>query len=92
VLFHLLTSFVIAGVFILIAAFIPLLRRYPFAASLLYSIGAFIVMNFIALPLSAAPPLPAWTLPQLIESIVEPLLVVGLPLGTLVRQDAAVKQ
>jgi uncharacterized membrane protein YagU involved in acid resistance len=92
VLFHLFTSFVIAGVFILSADRIPLLRRYAFAGSLLYSIGVFIVMNLIVLPLSAAPPLPAWTMPQIIELIIEHLVVIGLPLGILVRQNANIKK
>jgi hypothetical protein len=92
VLFHLLTSFVIAAVFILSADRIPFLRRHAFAGSLLYSFGAFIVMNLIVLPLSAAPPLPAPTMPQLIELILEHFLVIGLPLGILVRQNANLKR
>jgi hypothetical protein len=56
VLFHFIVSFVVAAVFILSADRIPLLRRHAFAGSLLYSFGAFIVMNFIVLPLSAAIP------------------------------------
>ena len=86
--FHLLVSFVIAGVFILSANRIPLLNRYAIAGSLLYGFGVFIVMNFIVLPLSAAPPVPAPTMPWLIEAIIEHILVVGLPLGLLVRRNA----
>lgn len=47
---------------------------------------AFIVMNLLVLPLSAAPPLPVPTMPQLIESVTEHILVIGLPLGILVRR------
>ena len=86
VLIHFFISFVIAGVFILSADRIPLLRRYAIAGALLYGFGAFIVMNLIVLPLSAAPPLPAPTMPQLIESVIEHILVIGLPLGILVRR------
>jgi len=88
VFFHLIISFVIAGVFILSAARIPLLRRYAIAGSLLYGFGAFIVMNLIVVPLSAAPPVPAPTMPWLIEAIIEHIVVVGLPLGILVRRNA----
>jgi len=58
--------------------------------SLLRSItlGVYIIMNFIVLSLSAAPPLPAPPIPWLIESILEHILLVGLPLGILVRQNA----
>lgn len=47
VFFHLIISFVIAGVFILGADRIPLLRRYAIVGSLLYGFGVFIVMNLI---------------------------------------------
>jgi hypothetical protein len=88
VLIHLIISFVIAGVFIVSAERIPLLRRYAIAGSLLYGFGVFIVMNMIVTPLSAAPPLPAPTMPWLIEAIIEHILLVGLPLGILVRPNA----
>ncbi len=88
VLIHLIISFVVAGVFILSAASILLVRRYPIAGSLLYGFGVFIVMNMVVTPLSAAPPLPTPTIPWLIESILEHILLVGLPLGILVRRNA----
>ena len=88
VLFHYIVSFVIAGVFILSANCISFLRRYPIVCSLLYGFGVFIVMNMIVIPLSAAPPLPAPTTPQLIMNILDHVLVVGLPLGILVRRAA----
>src|SRR5689334_5742212 len=47
VLIHFFISFVIAGVFILSAVRIPLLRRYAIAGSLLYGFGVFIVMNLM---------------------------------------------
>jgi hypothetical protein len=87
-LFHLIISLVVAGVFILSADRIPLLRRYVMAGALLYGFGVFIVMNLIVLPLSAAPPLPAPTTPWLIEAVVEHILGIGLPLGFLVRRNA----
>ena len=92
VFFHLIISFVIAGVFILSADRIPLLRRYAIAGSLLYGFGVFIVMNMIVTPLSATPPLPAPTMPWLIEAIIEQVLVVGLPLGILIRRNANIKK
>lgn len=88
VLFHLVISFAIAAVFILSAERIPPLRRYPIASALLYGFGAFIVMNLIVVPLSAAPPLPTPTTPWLIEAVIEHILMIGLPLGILVRRKA----
>jgi hypothetical protein len=88
VLFHYLISIVIAGVFILSASRIPLLRRFVIPGSLLYGFGVFIVMNMIVTPLSATPPLPAPTTPQLIVTILDHVLVFGLLLGILVRRNA----
>jgi hypothetical protein len=89
VFIHLIISLAIAGVFILSADRIPLLRRHPIAGSLLYGFGVFVVMNMIVTPLSAAPPLPAPTLPWLIEAVIEHVVIVGLPLGILVRRNAS---
>jgi len=91
-LFHFLFSIVIAGVFILSADRIPLLRRYVIPGSLLYGFGVFIVMNMIVTPLSATPPLPAPTTSQLIVDILNHLLVFGLLLGILVRRNANTSQ
>ena len=85
--FHLIISFVIAGVFILAADRIPLLRRNVIVGSLLYGFGVFIVMNMIVTPLSAAPPLPVPTMPWLIEAIIEHVLAIGLILGILVQRN-----
>jgi len=88
VFFHWIISIVIAVVFFLSVDRIPLLRRYAIPGSLLYGFGVFIVMNMIVTPLSAAPPLPAPALPWLIEGLIEHTLLVGLPLGILVRRNA----
>ena len=88
VLFHYLISIVIAGVFILSVDRITLLRRYVIPGSLLYGFGVFIVMNMIVIPLSAAPPLPAPTTPQLIVNMLDHILIIGLPLGILVQRNA----
>jgi len=90
-LFALILDFVmtiiIAGVFILSADRIPLLRRYVIPGSLLYGVGVFIVMNFIVVPLSAAPALPAPPMWLLIETVLEHILLNGLPLGILVQRN-----
>ena len=92
VLFHYIFSIVIAGVFILSVDRFPLLRRYLIPGSLLYGFGVFIVMNMIVTPLSATPPLPTPTTPQLIVMIIDHILVFGLLLGILVRRTANTNQ
>jgi hypothetical protein len=87
-----LMTTIMAGVFILSADRIPLLRQHVIFGSLLYGFGVFIVMNFIVLPLSAAPPLPAPPMWLFIEIILEHILLIGLPLGLLVRWNANTDQ
>ena len=82
-----LMTTIMAGVFILSADRIPLLRQHVIPGSLLYGFGVFIVMNFIVLPLSAAPPLPAPPLWLFIETILEHILLVGLPVALLVQRN-----
>lgn len=90
VLIHFLISLVIAGVFILSADRIPLLRRYAIPGALAYGFSVFIVLNFIVIPLSKAPPLPASTLsvPLLTEITIDHILIIGLTLGFIVRRNA----
>ena len=87
VLFHFIFSIVIAGVFILGVDRIPLLRRHIIPGSLLYGFGVFIVMNMIVTPLSATPPIPTPTTPELIVNIIVHITVSGLLLGILVRRN-----
>ena len=89
---ELLMTMIIAGIFILSFDRIPLLRSHVIPGSLLYGFGVFIVMNFIVLPVSAAPPLPAPPMWLFIEIILEHILLVGLPLGLLVRWNANTNQ
>jgi hypothetical protein len=87
-----LMTTIMAGVFVLSADRIPLLRQHVIPGSLLYGFGLFIVMNLIVLPLSAAPALPAPPMWLFIEIILEHILLVGLPLGLLVRWNANTNQ
>lgn len=88
-LIHVAISFVVAAVFIVAADRIPFLRRNAIAVALLYGVGVWAILNLIVTPLSAAPPQPAPTMPELIEAIVEHALVIGLPLGIIVRRSAS---
>ena len=79
---------IMAGVFILSVDRIPLLRRHVIPCSILYGFGVFIVMNLIVLPLSAAPALPAPPMWLRLELVLQHILLIGLPLGLLVRWNA----
>ena len=82
---ELLMTIIIAGIFVVGVDRIPVLRQHVIPGSLLYGFGVFVVMNSIVLPLSAAPPLPVPPMWLFIEMILEHILLVGLPLGLLVR-------
>lgn len=86
-LFHYIFSIVIAAVFILSVNRIPLLQRYLIPGALLYGFGVYIVMNMIVTPLSATPPLPTPTTPELIIGAIDHILIFGLLLGILVRRN-----
>jgi hypothetical protein len=78
---------IMAVVFVFSVDRIPLLRRNVISGSILYGFGIYIVMNLIVLPLSAAPALPAPPLWLLIELVLQHILLIGLPLGLLVRRN-----
>ena len=85
-------TIIIAGIFIFSADRIALLQKNVIVGSLLYGFGVFIVMNFIVQPISAAPPLPAPPVWLFIEIMLEHILLIGLPLGLLVRWNANTRQ
>ncbi len=88
---HLLISLGIASVFFLSTARVPLLRRHVIAGALLYGIGVWFVMHRIVTPLSETPPIPDPTTPWLLEEIIEHIVLIGLPLGILVRLNRNIR-
>lgn len=90
--FHYVVSFGVTAVFLLAADRIPLLRRNAILGSLVYGFGVLIVMTMIVIPLSATPPLPDPTISQIVMNVLDHVLVVGLPLGILVRRNAILNQ
>lgn len=89
-LIHFVISLVVAGVFILAASTITLLRRTVFLSALVY--GA--AVNFISgllLPLTAAPKLPFSTL-LLVHGLVAGALSIGLPVAITVWQSGRVNK
>lgn len=80
-------TIIIAGIFIFSADRIALLRKNVIVGSLLYGFGVFVVMNFVVLPLSAAATLSPPAMWLVIELILEHILLIGLPLGILMRRN-----
>jgi hypothetical protein len=90
--FHFVVAFAVAAVFIVSADRMPFLRRNAILGSLVYGFGVYIVMTMIVVPLSGTPELPAPTAPDLIIDILDHIVVVGLPLGLLVRRNTPCNQ
>ena len=80
-------TIIIAGIFVFSADRIALLRKNVIAGSLLYGFGVFVVMNFVVQPLSSAATLPPPAMWLLIEIVLEHILLIGLPLGILVKRN-----
>ena len=85
---HVVFSLVIAAVFILAAARLPVLRRNLTLGGLLYGVVIYFVMNFVVTPLSAAPPPEAVAVWVIVEGIIGHALLIGLPLAFIARRNA----
>jgi len=85
---HLVFSVVIAAVFMLAATRLPVLRRNLLLGGLLYGVVVYFVMNFVVIPLSAAPPPEAIILAVIVEGIIGHALLIGLPLALIARRNA----
>jgi hypothetical protein len=78
VLLHFCVAFGIVTVYVLVSRFVPPLRQYPFVFGPPFGIVAWLVMNFVVLPMTAiGSPRLAW--PNVINGILIHMFGVGLP-------------
>lgn len=86
---HMLNACLIAAVYVLASRRLPDLARRPFLWGPLYGIGAYLVMNYVVIPLSAFPrrggsPAPAvW-----ITGVLAHVFLIGLPIALAARKSA----
>lgn len=87
VLFHFIISMIVATVFLMAAAKIPVMHRNLILAGIVYAVIVWFVMNMVVTPLSAAPaadpPPPTWAI---VESLLGHIIMVGLPLAFLAKR------
>jgi uncharacterized membrane protein YagU involved in acid resistance len=83
-------SVIIALIFAAVAQRLTLLKRRWFASGLAYGVVVYFVMNFIVLPLSAAPFSATLKLPKSIEDLLA-MLLFGLIIAYFGRQSATGK-
>jgi hypothetical protein len=75
---HFCVAFGIVSVYVVVSRWIRALREYPFVFGPLYGIAAWLVMNFVVLPLTLiGHPRLAW--PSVINGILIHMFGVGLP-------------
>jgi hypothetical protein len=85
---HFFIAFMIVGTFFAASRHIPMLRRSPVWSGLLYGVAAYLVMNLVVLPLSAAGRGTfAW--PVVINGVLIHMLGVGLPSSLFARASMA---
>jgi hypothetical protein len=86
VAFHFLISFVLAAVYYGASLYLPVLLRRAAWCGLLYGVAVYFVMNYVVLPLSAAPPL-RFSLAPFLNGIIGHALLVGLPVALIARRS-----
>jgi hypothetical protein len=82
---HSFNAFVIVGVYLLASRHFPALTQHPVAWGLAYGASVHLVMQFIVIPLSAAPHSQAVDPWLLLHSLVSQALTVGLPSALFAR-------
>jgi hypothetical protein len=91
---HFLIALTIAAVYVAASRKLPLLIRYAVPCGLLYGMACYFVMNFVVLPLSAAPfgrpfSLSLFRDPQFLGGLfIAHALLIGLPIALIARGHA----
>jgi uncharacterized membrane protein YagU involved in acid resistance len=82
---HVLITCVMAAIFMVVARRIEMLRRQPWPSGAVFGLGAFVVMNYVVVPLSAAvvqPPRGVFLAGGLLAHI----FLVGVPIAFAARR------
>lgn len=82
---HLLIALAMAAVYFIAARKWPVLVRRPSLCGTLYGVLLFVAMNFVVVPLSAAPMPPPEELAAIAIALLPHVLLVGLPIAWLAR-------
>jgi len=87
VFFHFLIAFITAGVFYEASRMIPALFKRPLLWGPMFGVGVYVIMNYVVVPLTAAPKVPL-TWGMLLNGILGHALLVGLPIAMLANRSA----
>ena len=91
VLLHFLIAFILAAIYYVASLYLPMLLRRAVLWGLLYGIAVYFVMNYVVLPLSAAPPL-RFSLASFLNGIIGHALLVGLPIALIAQRSQTFQQ
>jgi uncharacterized membrane protein YagU involved in acid resistance len=83
---HFIIAFGAAAAYYLVSRKLGFLTTQAVVCGLLYGIVVFVVMNFVVLPLSAAPPRSVPPLGAMIVPVIGHMLLIGLPIALAVRR------
>lgn len=91
VLLHFVVALCIAAVYYAASLRLPILIDHAVVCGLIYGLIAYLVMNYIVIPLSAIGPRPS-SLRLFLPAFIGHALLVGLPVALLARRSAKAKQ
>ena len=90
-LLHLVVAICIAAVFYLASLKLPILIRHAVVSGLIYGLIAYLVMNYIVIPLSKIGLRPT-TLRVFLPAFIAHAFLVGLPIALLARRSARARE
>jgi hypothetical protein len=83
---HFVIAFGAAAVYYAASRQLGFLVRRAVVCGLLYGVAVYVVMNFVVVPLSAAPPRGVPPLAAMIVPVIGHMLLIGLPIALAVRR------
>jgi len=90
-LLHLVVAICIAAVFYLASLKLPILIRHAVASGLVYGLIAYLVMNYVVIPLSRIGLRPT-TMRVFLPAFIAHAFLVGLPIALLARRSAQARE
>ena len=88
VLLHFVVATCIAAVYFVASLKLPVLIRHPVVCGLIYGLIAYLVMNYVVIPLSAIGARPSPPLSIFLPAFIAHAFLVGLPIALLARRSA----
>jgi hypothetical protein len=92
ILLHFIVATCIAAVYYLASLKLPILIRHAVVCGLIYGMIAYLVMNYVVIPLSAIGSRSSFSLRLFLPAFIGHALLVGLPIALLARRSAQANQ